>query len=300
MRNPILVAGLVCGAAAGFAIASMPAAQAQPSPVTDQVRVVYDAPKNPKSQVMRTLMQERRIFEVARDILNAFRMPRELILEAKGCDGAVEAFYEDGRATICDEYVELIEQHAPKLATPGGVLRDDAIVGAILDTLFHEAGHAVFDLLKIPIVGREEDAADFFSAFMLLQFPEEDAHRLIQGVGFMMASEARDALRQQMPLKTYAKVHGLPAQRYYNLLCMGYGAYPATFRQAISRGLLPMERAEGCAEEYATFKFAFARLILPHVDEKRFRAAIAQVRFNWSPLGKDRERFDKPPLDVRP
>ena len=300
MRNPITVAGLVCGIAAGLVIDSMPAARAQPLPVTDQVRVVYDEPKNPKHRATRAAMQERRVFELVRDILNAFRMPRELFLEAKGCDGAVDAFYEDGRATLCDEYVELIEQHAPKLATPGGVLRDDAIVGAVLDTLFHEAGHAVFDLLKIPVIGREEDAADFFSAFMLLQFPEEDAHRLIQGVGFMMASEARAALQQQVPLRTYAKVHGLPAQRYYNLLCMGYGAYPATFGQAVSRGLLPMERAQGCAEEYAAFSFAFARLILPHVDEKRFRAAIAQVRFNWSPLGKDRERFDKPPLDVQP
>jgi len=28
------------------------------------------------------------------------------------------------------------------------------------DLFLHELGHAVFDLLKIPVLGREEDAAD--------------------------------------------------------------------------------------------------------------------------------------------
>jgi hypothetical protein len=59
---------------------------------------------------------------------------------------------------------------------------------------------------------------------------------------------------------------------------------------------LPMWRAGNCGDEYALLKRAFDRLILPYVDEAKQRAAITQVRFNWSPLLAGPESLDKPPL----
>jgi hypothetical protein len=38
----------------------------------------------------------------------------------------------------------------------------------------HETGHAVFDLLEVPVLGREEDAADLFSAYIMLHFGKDD------------------------------------------------------------------------------------------------------------------------------
>ena len=141
-------------------------------------------------------------------LLSPFRLPRELTLEVKGCDGSVDAYYWNGKATLCYEYVELIQQHAPKVGTPGGLMRADAIVGAIADTVLHEVGHAVIDMLDLPVLGREEDAADFFSVYILTQFLPEDAHRLFQGVGFMMASEAKEVLEKPHDAKSYAGPHG--------------------------------------------------------------------------------------------
>ena len=66
------------------------------------------------------------------------------------------------------------------------------MVGAILDTILHEAAHGIIEQLDIPVLGREEDAADFFSVYLQLQFPPGDAKRLIEGVAFMMGSEARE------------------------------------------------------------------------------------------------------------
>jgi hypothetical protein len=280
--------------AAVIALALTVPAAAQTNLRTDQVRAVYQEPKEAKHQPIRAMMQERRILELLRPLLSAIRFPRPLTLEVKGCDGVVDAYYDEDTATLCYEYVELIQRHAPKVATPGGVARDDAIVGAILDTILHEVGHAVIEMLEIPVMGREEDAADFFSAYIQLQFAAEDAHRLIQGVGFMMASEAREALEQRPRSQMFAGVHGLPAQRYYNLLCMAYGANPGTFAD-VARAL-PEERASGCGEEYAMLKRAFDRLILPYIDEAKQREAFAQVRFNWRPLATAPDSLDAPPL----
>src|SRR4029079_1418884 len=94
----------------------------------------------------------------------------------------------------------LIQRFAPKVATPGGVQRGDAIVGAVIDTILHESGHGIFDQLEIPVMGREEDAADFFSIYFMLQFPPADARRLIEGIAFNMGSEARpEVLERQAP-----------------------------------------------------------------------------------------------------
>jgi hypothetical protein len=291
MRAPVLIAALI-----GVAVCSAPAA-AQTGPLfTDQVRAVYAEPKDPKHQPIREALQERRILELLRVLLSPLRLPHELTLEVKGCDGSVDAYYGNGTATLCYEYIELIQQHAPKVGTPGGLTRADSIVGAIVDTILHEVGHAVIDMLEVPVFGREEDAADFFSVYVLTQFLREDASRLFQGVGFMMASEAKAALEKPQNAKSYAGPHGMAAQRYYNLLCMAYGSDPATFGDAVLRGGLPSWRAEGCAEEFAMLKRAFQKLIMPYVDEALLDKVLTEVRFSWGPLVPTTDGLDAMPL----
>lgn len=290
-------------AAAWLAICCAPA-MAQPGAAlstdvalsTDQVRGVYAEPKEAKHLPIRAALQERRVLELLRSLLSPFRLPRPLTLEVKGCDGKVDAYYWKDRATLCYEYIELIQQHAPKVGTPGGLTRADAIVGAVIDTVLHEVGHAVFDMLEIPVFGREEDAADFFSAYILTQFAPEDAQRLFQGVGFMMASEAKVAIEKPQSLRAYAGPHGLAPQRYYNLLCMAYGSDPVTFVSAITHGGLPKERASDCADEFAMLKRAFQKLIMPYIDEALLQKARAAVRFNWHPLVPATVGLDELPL----
>jgi hypothetical protein len=251
---------------------------------TDQVRVVFGTPKTAQHQAIRDELQARGVVDRVRMLVSPFRLPRMLTLEVRGCDGNVDAFYGDDVATLCYEYIELIQKHSPKVAAPGGVGPGDVMAANVMDTLLHEVGHAVFDILEIPVLGREEDAADFFSAYLLLQFEPEDARRLVIGVGFMLASEAREELVQAKKPSAFAGAHGLPAQRYYNLLCMTYGKDPDVFFRALSVGQLPKDRAEGCDDEYALLERSFQKLILPHIDETRLRRAIADMRFNWQPL----------------
>ena len=293
MKTPVIAVILIGLAAYFFAPALAQMKLLNPA---DQVRAVYVQPIEARHQAIHDALQERRVLELLRTLLSPFRLPRQLTLEVKGCDGKVDAYYGDDTATLCYEYIELIEQHSPKVGTPWGLTRADAVVGAVIDTLLHEVGHAIIDMLEIPVLGREEDAADFFSAYILLQFPAEDAQRLIQGVGFLMASEAKAALEKPQNPKTFAGQHGLPAQRYYNLLCMAYGSNPVTFAEAIVRDRLPKERAEGCVEEYEMLQRAFRKLILPHVDEAKRRVALGQVSFNWMPLITSTDGLDALPL----
>ena len=80
--------------------------------------------------------------------------------------------------------------------------RRPALVGgrhsrATLDVFLHEVGHAVFDYLDVPNTGREEDVADQFAAYLLLQFAKSDARRLILGVAYFTISTHQNRARRR-------------------------------------------------------------------------------------------------------
>ena len=139
----------------------------------------------------------------------------------------------------------------------------------------HETGHAVFDLLKVPVFGREEDAADLFSAYIMLQFGKEHAHRLILGSAYQYQA---DLLIPQVsvPFTKFANEHGIAVQRYFNLLCIAYGADQKLFADVVEKGYLPKDRAEGCDSEYEQTAFAFKKLIYPYIDKKLAKKVFAK------------------------
>jgi hypothetical protein len=232
----------------------------------DRIQVSYVPPKNAAHQAVFRLLKERRVLEKFKGLLSALRLPRALLLKVEGCDGESNAWYGDDAVTVCYEYLEDILRNAPAETTPAGVTRSDAIVGPTLEVFLHEVGHAVFDYLSVPILGREEDAADQFAAYVLLQFAESDAHRLIYGVAY---SYNVDASKPSIKKNPFADEHGLPAQRFYNVLCMAYGADSKLFADLVEKKYLPSERAESCADEYDQVIRALNKLIGPYIDQTR-------------------------------
>ena len=83
-------------------------------------------------------------------------------------------------------------------------------MGPTLEVFLHEVGHAVFDYLSVPILGREEDAADQFAAYVLLQFAESDARRLIYGVAYSYKIDAsKPSTRRILSLTSTAFRHSV-------------------------------------------------------------------------------------------
>ena len=152
-------------------------------------------------------------------------------------------------------------------------------MGPIFDTVLHEFGHALFEILKIPVFGREEDAADQVAAYITLQLGKIEARRLIGGTANAYLAELKAAAMPNT-LKQYADVHGTPAQRLFNLLCIAYGADPKLFGDLTAKGYLPPERAENCDDEYKQAAFAFETLIRPHVNQ---RLAKKLMNKSWLP-----------------
>ena len=154
---------------------------------TDRIRIEYVAPKNPAHQKVYDLVKEHRALETLQEIVD--RMPGG--------------------------------------PTPAGFSPSDTVIGQFFYAAAHELGHASFDLLDVPVFGGEEDAADQFATYIMLQFGQERARRLIGGAAYSYSAFVKGRENKPdvtLPLLAFSSNHGPPEQRFYNMLCIAYGS----------------------------------------------------------------------------
>ena len=138
----------------------------------------------------------------------------------------------------------------PAIAGHSDKKTTDFVAANMIAVYYHELGHALIDILKLPIYGQEEDAADVLSAVLIHDFfTEETAVRIAYATafGFLGDTSVREARQQEV---AYWDVHGPDLQRYYTFVCLFYGANPGK-RLEVARDLeLPEGRIETCEEEF--------------------------------------------------
>ncbi len=260
----LLSAAIWLAGLSGPATAQAPSAPpAAPAELANKlIEIAYIEPTNAEHRPLYERLKQRQVLEQLRQFLAPLQLPRKLKVQLRGCRGSVNAWYSNYEVTLCYEYVSWIEDLAPKENTPE-VTREDAIVGPFIQVVLHEVSHAVFDILQIPLFGREEDAADQLAAFIMLQFGKDVARRTLTGTAHLYR---RDAQANAPTDDDFSDVHGTAAQRFYNTLCIAYGGDPNTFNDFVQNKILPKFRADVCAREYRQVLYAFRKLIVPYVD----------------------------------
>lgn len=244
-----------------------------------RIAIEYEPPKNPAHQPLYEMLKERRVLEKLQEIFSPFQLPIELTFKTVGCDGVSNAWYSRPTVSICYEYLAEIQRDMPKETTSAGVTPADAVLGQFFYAIAHETGHAMFDLLNVPIFGHQEDAADQFAGYIILQFGKADARRLILGAAHSYSKYVKNPT-VTAPLTAFSDEHGPPAQRFYNLLCLAYGADPVLFADAVQKEYLPKERARLCRGQYGELTYAFHQLIVPHLDRQLAKQVMDK---SWLP-----------------
>lgn len=257
---------------------------------THRIDIEYAEPKDRRHAELAASLKTQKALEKLQNFFSPLRLPRRLKLKLAGCDGESNAWFDGDDVTVCYEYLMDVTVAANKRARPASLTETDAIVGAFFDVFLHEVAHAIFHFLKIPLLGREEDAADQVAAYVLLSFGRAEAYKLILAAAYFYADEMGvtsvrrlNRMRLWARAKTHADVHGTPAQRLYNVMCIAYGADPKLFAPLVESGALPKERAEGCEDEYQQVARAYKTLISPHIDPELAKSVMQQ---EWLPLSK--------------
>ena len=282
-RLSIVVNGIILVAA--LAMTACSEESDLPEAKTHRVSFNYILPKNPEYLHIYTLLKEDRYtLEKLQRFLSPFRLPWVLEILLAECAGEADAMYWDDTITICYEYLDELWSNMPAETTPAGIEPIDTVIGPFTDTVLHEFAHALFDYLDIPVLGREEDAADQVSAYIYLQLGPDEARRLIMGTAYAYLLEVQNSDSPSM--EDFADEHGTTQQRVFNLLCMAYGADPELFADVVILGKLPAYRKENCEEEFELIALAFDALIGPHIDPD-----LAENVFNRSWLPEETSRM---------
>ena len=250
----------------------------------NQVSIEYVAPQNPELGELYGRLRDRHALEKTQEILSPFRYSDGLTIKTMEC-GEVNSWYRRENfkptVTICYEFLKHILDSLPPGTTPEGVTPDDATVGQFFWVTLHEVGHATFDIFDVPLFGHPEDAADNFATYIMLQFGKGQARHFIGGAAWAWRAYLGDYKRNPvvpMRIANFASDHGLPEERFYNLLCLAFGADPVQFSDL--RDFLPSARSSNCKFEYQTLVHAFQKEIRPHVDQEMAKRVLDT---NWLP-----------------
>jgi hypothetical protein len=129
------------------------------------------------------------------------------------------------------------------------------VLGNFEFVLLHELAHVVIGELKVPVLGPEEDAADYLAATALLNATRNDpashqranAWLLAAAEGLRLSWADGETHGGELP---YWNSHSLNIQRFYTLVCLLYGNDPEAFADMPAAIGMPAVRADGCEAEW--------------------------------------------------
>jgi Putative metallopeptidase len=275
MTSMLRAAALALAVAGSAGLATPAAAQTSTELRNSKITVGYVEPSSDEYKALAARFKARTFLEELAQFLSPLVLPRELKLIAQECkDKGMSNYYQPSENAIyfCYAFLQRIEDGAPTPGKPdrlGLATRAEAIVGMFIGSALHETGHAVFNMLNVPVFGREEDAADEMAIFIALQLDKDVARTIVKG-----RARFYGLYGNPEEFADFSDEHGTSSQRFYNFLCLAYGGDPDNFKDIADKGVLPATRAPHCAAEYQKVFRAFSKTVLPFID----REMMAKVR----------------------
>jgi hypothetical protein len=255
--------------------AQMKAAVTTPLATEDKgdFKIVYRPIKDQGLAHIEKMVKGSKLFERLVDESNKhLALPLDIPVIFKECNGKDEdptnAFYspEDHSITLCYGLIEKSEELFKDDEKTEKDL-EEAVLGSTAWTFYHEMGHALIDVYKIVHTGKEEDAADELSTYILInEGGDEGEKAALDGAEdfYREASEDKDLNEEQ-----FADAHSLDKQRFYNVVCWVYGSNTEKYAY-LTEGkdpILPEGRAEMCEDEYHRVTKAWTSLLGPHTKK---------------------------------
>jgi hypothetical protein len=216
-------------------------------------------------EVARELDSSGVLKEMADALNETIDVPVELGLRFAEC-GEANAYYdpETKQVLMCFELLEAYQEQLADQYEKQEEL-DEAVTNAFVFVFFHEIGHALVDVLELPVTGREEDAVDQLSAWVLIDNEDGDQAVLDGALSFYVFGDEADDDND------FSGEHSFNKQRYFNMVCWVYGSDPEKYEYLTGEGQedwLPAARAERCESEYAQLDRSWSKLLADHVKDE--------------------------------
>ena len=197
-------------------------AQATEAVEPGTVEAEWQKPRGEENMVGYELLKASETRSLAKSLATAFELPNPLLI--KGVNGfGGGPFYnpEDNSITLPYEFPAVVFGVITQSNPQGTPTEWGEAAGAVNSfILAHEFAHALIHNFELPVLGREEDAADGIATVVLLK-AEEGGLYAIDAAEFWEAFSGR----QDPPdLAEYADNHSFDRQRADNILCWVAGS----------------------------------------------------------------------------
>lgn len=225
-------------------------AEAKPAKPTGRITVSYDEPADQDEAAAKKLLMLGGTDGVAAGFTKSFKLPTNVKIHV--ANGLVGPNYNPASKTLTLSYgfvqytAQVLKNNFPPLRTDEDEFgRELAAVDAFI--LIHEFGHAFIDLFEIPVLGKEEDAADAVAAVFLTRQVKNGAEYAFDAAKFFDALSGR---QRKLAPSDYWDEHSLDKQRAYNIVCWIAGSGQAAYDQIKQARILGEERLQRCPAEY--------------------------------------------------
>ncbi|WP_051251702.1 DUF4344 domain-containing metallopeptidase [Psychrilyobacter atlanticus] len=227
------------------------------------VQVNYSPPTGKKEKEVKEWMIKNRVIEDLVDTVNQeIKIEEELQVVVEVADkDSVYYSPEDRKIVISYDFImEIRERFKDEYKKEWEIYAKDAIE----HTFYHELGHALVDLLDIPVLGKEEDAVDDFGIIMLILTLEDGEERAISAAElfFMEGLEVEEFTSEDL-----MDEHSLDDQRGYRSLNLVYGSNPEKYEN-IAEDLKMDEDMRLMAQEmFERQTINWLRLLKPYLKD---------------------------------
>ncbi len=194
--------------------------------------------------------------EVVSDLEEEFNLPTPItIVFASGIEGPQ---YYQGVINMPYEFLAYNDQ---VLAASNFTADPEEAAEILLNltefVLYHEVGHAIVDVLDIPVLGKEEDAVDGFAALLASIW---DLDEVALAAADVMAASASIADTEITDAQFWDS-HSLDEQRMFAIFCLIYGSDPDQHTELLWEIGMPIEEKDRCQYEYAKTLRNWARVL---------------------------------------
>jgi len=118
-----------------------------------------------------------------------------------------------------------------------------------LFVLYHEMAHLLVDQLRLPVLGKEEDAADNMATWTLLnkRTAESDKALADAAEGWLLTGVAYGSGKYE---EDFSAAHSLDKQRAYQIVCLMVGSDDTAFRPIANQYAIGRDRQDSCYWDY--------------------------------------------------
>jgi len=132
-------------------------------------------------------------------------------------------------------------------------------------TMYHEIGHMLVGELGLPVLGKEEDAADSLATILLLTDEDnDDSYNALIDSSDGWYFNAVNSTGSGVDDFSYYDEHSLDIQRAYAMVCMMVGMDPDAFADTADAYGLDEDQRDACGGTFDQAISAWAVVLEPH------------------------------------